>query len=467
MRFVSILILYHVALLADSTLKTSTSSTLVHGLRYMNVASINRSKNHSSLYSIRGGDDYNNSKLKRANTRLFNKTRRGGAINAPISKSGTSKDFPNTFTEVMDKFQQMEERARRNGYGWGNYMKRRKETQLNVVANPMIPDPTQQKINQELHIDTSSQFRPISLMSINEFEDFAPKADGTQSKNPPTRPESSIVALKNQKSLSTKKNMQPLDFAVFATYICSMFCLTAPVVLIPVIAGDASMLVPNSALFSSVTASSFAASVASISVLGAGFGKLMNGFVCQTFGSRRSLTFYLSGLSACAFFFARAQNIEQLAFAVTGMEFFSSIMWTACAVVFATHYEKDDKKFTSSISFLSLSSTIASLMAKVSFSFLLTFMDWRSLAAFSAFIAGSGILVVNQFVTDSAEKKVKPEIEGLSIESVSESVNNVTKNPLFWKVGIAHAVMFLVRTSDKVMGSFFQEATNFPRKFHF
>lgn len=464
MRWISLYFACHLVLFGEPVVQKLSSSISVNGLRYMNVVSMNRLNRQSILYSMRGGDDNKNMKGSKPNTSIYDRARRGGAINAPLSKRTPSNDFPNSFSEVMDKFQQIEERARNNGYGWGNYMKRRKQTQLNVVVNSVVSEPTQQNKNKQTLIEVPARLRTISLMSINELEDFIKNDKDEEENNLPRKTVVDTTRINVQQKKNQKKHkIQTLDFAVFATYICSMFCLTAPVVLIPVISGDASMLVPSSSLFSSVTSSSFAASVASISVLGAGFGKLLNGFVCQTLGSRRSLTLYLSGLSIFAFLFSRAQNIEQLTLAVTGMEFFSSIMWTACAVVFATHYEKDDQKFTSSISFLSLSSTIASLMAKVGFSFLLTIMDWRSLATFSAFIAGSGVLVVNQFVTDSVEKKVKPEVEGLSLESVGESVEQVTNNSLFWKVGIAHAVMFLVRTSDKVMGGFFQEATNLPR----
>ena len=496
MRVIVFALLCHVSLFGDLILHpTETQSILymVDGLKMLNSFPTTQYSVQTRLQSIRGGSDSKNHNVNRNRnhnrkrdhrvSHLFQSTRRGGYLHAPTTKRFHNKSFVNNFAfpEMMHRFKKNDERTKRStallgGRKTEGSSNGSKKTQLYVVSSPMLAIQEDFKTKESFFKDERRN-KPQAPVSSFDRSDRKEKYGSTSEKPVVSSLTLRSTARKSRalettissiiKSKLREFDIRPLDAAVFVTYICSMICLTTPVVLMPVIAGDSSMLIPSSNLFSSVTSSSFAACVASISILGASVGKIMNGFVCQTFGARRSLITYLSALSAFTIWFSLAPNIEQLTWASTGMEFFSSIMWTACAVILATHYESKPERFTKSIGFLSLSSTAASLFAKVLWTFLLTMMDWRTLAQLAAVIAAGGVVVVNQFIMDSPKQKVKPQVQEFSIQSVGESVKLVGSNPLFWKVGLAHAMSFLVRTSDKVLGSFFQEVTGLPSKFNF
>jgi len=377
----------------------------------------------SSILKIRGGQNPNNGE----ETILRNSMRRGGA---------SSKSKP---TSV---------RGQKN-----------RESYLNVLSSPMYTE-----IEVEL---VKTRRKTLENNQIKEKIDNWINAEKYKSMFVPRKEYVRTFALDAVESTSIpkKKNrkVRSFDAALFFTYVCSMFTITAPVVLIPIIAGDPSMYDSKLAMFSSVSGASFAAAIASISTIGAAAGKVVNGFVCQILGSRRSLMFYLVGLSIFTTWFAKSQNIDQLAFSILGMEFFASIMWTASVVLLATHYEKEPKHFAVSVGYLSLSSTVASLIAKFGLSFLLTMMDWRILAKLTAGVSLLGAFVVYQLVSDSPTQTVQPQEKELSIKSIGSSFKRVTTYPLFWKMGIAHSAVFLVRTSDKVLGSFFNQVTDLPR----
>jgi hypothetical protein len=51
-----------------------------------------------------------------------------------------------------------------------------------------------------------------------------------------------------------------------------------------------------------------------------------------------------------------------------------------------------------------------------------------------------------------------------TVQDLLEAVKNVLGSPLFWQVGFAHAAAFLARTSDRVLGSFYQDITELPKE---
>ena len=55
----------------------------------------------------------------------------------------------------------------------------------------------------------------------------------------------------------------------------------------------------------------------------------------------------------------------------------------------------------------------------------------------------------------------------LDLQEILSSVKHVTGSRLFWQIGIAHGLTFLVRSSERVLGVFFHDATFLPRKFLF
>jgi hypothetical protein len=266
-----------------------------------------------------------------------------------------------------------------------------------------------------------------------------------------------------------------LDWLLFVTYFSNVIAVTLPVVLLPVIAAE---LVPTAALSAGGSAA-FIASVASISTLGGGMGKLVNGFVCMGLGGRLSASSYLIGLATFSSLLSFTTNPEMLGWILCGMEFCASIQWTACSVILANHYAAKDKlKFAAGITTLSLSSTAGVLLAKTGGTALLQTMggNWRLVARMGSVLASMGAVVVRTMVSEyptddedggdddgSSGTQKGPTESSLSFQTIAESFKRVLGSKLFWLVGLAHATTFLARTSDRILGAFYYEMSQLPR----
>merc|ERR1712238_213466 len=153
-----------------------------------------------------------------------------------------------------------------------------------------------------------------------------------------------------------------------------------------------------------------------------------------------------------------------------GLEFCSSMQWTACSLILANHYSLDPAKFAASIATLTLASTCGTLTAKAGGTALLhIFNDWRVVARIGASAALAGSLIVRSLTSEHPNnvnsKKNAKEENKLSMNAVKLSIKNVLGSKIFWLAGLAHATALMTRSADRVLGSFVLEATNLPRKF--
>jgi len=269
--------------------------------------------------------------------------------------------------------------------------------------------------------------------------------DAPTTKSLPPKPE---VEPKPKIRIRKKKVPERLKAAICATYFCNAFVLTLPVILLPMVAAEQA---------GGASVSSYVAAVASISTLGGAFGKFFNGFVCQNFGGRASSSFYMMGMSVCALLLSAMHTNVGLVLAA--MEFFASVQWTACSVLLSNHYENDNAGFAAGITFLSLSSTVGTLTAKMGGTALLQRLGWRTVAKLGGCVAMVGAVVMGMVVTELPEGKPAPK-KPFQLGSIMQSLEAVLGNRLFWVVGVAHAMAFLARTSDRVLGTFFQEVTS-------
>jgi len=305
-----------------------------------------------------------------------------------------------------------------------------------------------------------------------------------------------------------------LDVALAATYFCNAVALSLPVVLLPLIAAEYASTWSNgigvgltvlsgggtSSAASVAAAAAFVAGTVSISTLGGGIGKFVNGFVCQMIGGKRAASLYLTAMAVMSFLLSVVPVVgpHYCGWILAGLEFFASIQWTACALVLSNHYyEREPANFAKGITILSLASTGGTLAAKLGGTFLLhkyassSSSSWRTVAQGGAAFALLGSLLVRFLVsehpndddttdgiassrsarkprsayvpTTKHETKQAATTASVDFQSIARALRSVLGNRLFWQVGLAHATTFLARTSDRVMGSFFQEATGIPR----
>jgi len=302
---------------------------------------------------------------------------------------------------------------------------------------------------------------------------------------------------------SIQEKIQNMDVAyagIVVTYVCTQIAITLPVILIPVIAADpyaAGAIIPETA--STISSAAFVGQIVSISVLGAGVGKLFNGFICKAIGGRVSGSIYMFGLAAFSLLLSTTSLYHSIA--IAGMEFCASIMWTAVSVLMANKFENDPdpKKFTDAITSLSLASTSGTLIAKTFGGALLSMFHWRQVCFFATFAAllGSAVLFFSVNDTDSSGSQTKGrsntrfkiannggrrniqssnsmvisksgskemnDSNENGLAGIISSISTVMANPLFWMVGFSHFCSFIVRSSDKVLGTFIFDATHLPR----
>ena len=223
------------------------------------------------------------------------------------------------------------------------------------------------------------------------------------------------------------------DLPIFITYFCAAFAVTLPVELMPMIAGELRMLSTNP----NFTAAAFVASVAS---LGGGFGKLVNGFVCQGLGGRRSSAYYAMG-SAASLFVLLCNTLFGCSLA--GLEFFSSVQWTACSLLLADRHGDNPARFAVSAAGLTLASTCGTFAAKAGGTALLhTFRDWGIVARVGSAVALCCSIVVRALVKNKKKGVQRSDgnasnidddnSKGLSLAGVRSASAAVLGRPLFW-----------------------------------
>ena len=241
------------------------------------------------------------------------------------------------------------------------------------------------------------------------------------------------------------------------------------------IAGD-----PHSTLTSMQTvpsAGDLTKQIIALSSIGAGLGKIINGFVCQGFGSRLSGSVYLLGSASFAYFLSTTSTLH--AAAIAGMEFCASIMWTVCNVLIANRYAVDKKKFAAAITTLSLCSTAGALSCKIVVSALLSKYHWRDVARAGSVVSILGASLLFFLVKDgSVVQKRSPIWSGnngctvieepkknkLSLRKILSSMVVVFSNRTFWLVAGAHTCSHLGRSSEKIIGTFVNDITHLPSK---
>jgi sugar phosphate permease len=225
---------------------------------------------------------------------------------------------------------------------------------------------------------------------------------------------------------------------------------------------------------SGVAAATFVATVASVSELGGAVGQFINGVICAQLGGRRSSFLYLLGSAVCCMFLSSTSSASRVGGILAGFEFFESVQWTACSTVFSRHYyEEDPASLAAAITLLSLTNTAGTLLAKTCGAALLQKYSWRFMAQVAAAVALLGSLLMWALVSErppapssEASAALKAPRERFCVKSAIDGIMAVISSPLFWCIGLANSTAFLAFTSDKVLGSFFQQVTDLPSKFY-
>jgi hypothetical protein len=116
-------------------------------------------------------------------------------------------------------------------------------------------------------------------------------------------------------------------------FSCNIFAITLPVIFTPMIAEVYQLLLR--------ALTSFCATIASVGIMGGGFGKLINGMVCQRLVGATTASHYLFGVGSCSLLLSLSTSFSSVKWMVAGMEFFSrSAIWVVCSLILSNHYAK-------------------------------------------------------------------------------------------------------------------------------
>ena len=234
------------------------------------------------------------------------------------------------------------------------------------------------------------------------------------------------------------------------------------------------MIVADPSFGSGMSAAAFAGTVVSFASIGAGVGKIANGFSVKLIGGRNTASLYMMGIAAFSIMLSTTTNAYS--YAIAGMEFCASIIWVACSDIFSNKYVENPKKFSKSITKLSLASTSGTLVAKTAGVGLLTILHWRNVARVSALFAILGACLM-QFaepghfksskVTHTSAQEIKPSIkEGNFLQKIVSSYSRILRMRAVWLCILSHGICFAVRSSDKLLGAFYSEVANLPGEIH-
>jgi hypothetical protein len=280
---------------------------------------------------------------------------------------------------------------------------------------------------------------------------------------------------------STK--LDTLDWALFVTYFCTVVTSCFMFVTLPSIAAEY-VTHPEA-----VTA--FVAGVASIAPLGGGVGKLVNGFVCERIGGKRSSWIYLIGLGCLSLFLSNAKSAASIGLLLAACEFLTSIQWTSAISILDVHYQDQPAKMARGIALISTASAGGAMLAKTGGAALMKLSSWRTLVQCGAGVAFLGAMCMMLGVKSQTSKKQRERTfvsspsqmavvvkegpsppqavsttssnMGKSKASLASCLKAMFKNPIFWMIGLANTIGYVAR-SDSMLSAFLVSTTALPSK---
>jgi MFS family permease len=274
----------------------------------------------------------------------------------------------------------------------------------------------------------------------------------------------------------------PLNAALFCALMSAAFATSVPVAL------TARM---NADLGTDAHATSFAPRAAAAAVLGTAVGKIVTAPLGDMVGARRTILAFSFLLSLSLALMAASVNLNMATYACFLVEFTYSVQWPCCIITLATHYRGNSSgMYEGGIYITSLGSRVGSLVGIPACSLLLRRLHWRVVALIGAWVALVGASVSYLYVHDSPTEKDAPQnpVDHLLLEkwfpdyyrrkshlsfgtalkmgafiiqsNVIPSVKHVLLSGTFWIVALAHTGASVVRTSERVLGSYLYATSN-------
>jgi len=285
-----------------------------------------------------------------------------------------------------------------------------------------------------------------------------------------------------------------LNASLFLSLTLSTFATAVPVALVATMSEDLVSAAAAAAAAddaTTTTTSVFASKATVAAVLGTSFGKFVNGPVGDVFGARRGSTAYSIFLSLSLVLLAFSNSVETATWAFFLVEFSYSVQWPCCVVTLATHYRGSSTgMYEGGIYVTSLAARLGSLIGIPTCSLLLRHVHWRFVAFIGAWASLLASSVTYLYVKDSPNRQDDPQnpidpthmpkwfpehyshrrrpslgvllrMSQIVIrENVLPSMRHILLNGTFWIVALAHTGASMVRTSERVIGTYLYETGN-------
>lgn len=254
-----------------------------------------------------------------------------------------------------------------------------------------------------------------------------------------------------------KPFFQRIEGIVFMSYLCNVMTLSLPVLLVPIAASEQAATAALSTKAASAMVAAQVAKISSVASLGGAIGKFVNGFICKELGPYFCSKTYLAGLGLCSLAFSFTTNPSVMSYAFAGMEFFASIQWASLAVMLSNYYAKQPVKLAAALTALGLSSTSGQILAKTFGMTLSSALHWRTVAQLGALVAFGGAALISRAPGQQMAAQQQANKVPFQWKSVTDSLKAVLGSRLFLVLGLAHAMAFVARGTDRILSVFYHE----------
>lgn len=306
-----------------------------------------------------------------------------------------------------------------------------------------------------------------------------------------------IDGLENDPGSSKNRSVwNSLNLALFAAYTFTTAATTVPVLLVPTMAKE---LQPDDT-------SGFASRAVASAVMGTACGKFLNGPTGDVLGARRTGVLYSFLLALALLGMGLCTDASSIIWACFFVEFFQSVQWPCILIILATHYGPQQQHisgkgssaaghsmYESGIYMTSIASRLGSLLGIPFFSKFLNGQDgsssqWRWVCFSGTWIAMIAASISYLFVVDSPRQVNEPQnplhpallrrlasdtpkmprqLVGLGVsvlhsmlnENLVPSLRHVLKSGTFWIVALAHTGSSMIRTSERVLTTYFHDTS--------
>ena len=368
-----------------------------------------------------------------------------------------------------------------------SFSQRKQHSTIKKTTTPLEPENVQQHRKRRLSSTIHSKSQSSILFGAKYLHwehKNTPKAMTTSSKRMTNyffgfmMEDSAVEEISETPSETYMSPWNRLNIALFLGLTLTTAAATVPVTLIPSVGRSLAL---DSVVSSRATESA---------IFGAALGKFFNGPLGDLLGARRLSLANAILLANSLFILAISWHEASVLWACFFIEFSQAVQWPCIIVILAQHYGTKDKQLDSSIYITSMAPRFGRLISIPLVSMLLRTLSWRIVVIVGNIMALTGASVIYYFVRDSPSQWHEPQnpistsiyqqleqqlhtnlplwknavgmvtfCHQVFKENLFPVLRTVLTQKTFWIVAFAHSGDTMVQTSQRVLGSYFQDTS--------